>query len=412
MNSPAQFRPRYIRILLITGFLITGFVLNHFLFTKIIDAFRPSWHSTKITPDGRFKAEIWLDPMLSLMSKGRSSDGTIPVRVYLYEISTGKPLNTSKSGIVVNSDWYYINIDNLENWNNVHLPKSNDPNIQLIHAAIKEDISEVNKLLPNINSKFRTSHNRTAIHATVIGKNVQILKKLLQKNIDPNVKDIDGITALEIAIQNNSTEAVKLLLKYGANVNIYRNITNKYDNASQEKLTRIPLLDALEQNSNNSELAGILIANGAKVNVSNQFQITPLHLATRHGNIIIIDRLLKKGADINARDALGNTPLFEATNRRGNSFKTSKLLIDRGAKVNIANRAGQTPLMLAASLPDEENSNSEQRYTIQKLRIGLIQLFIDNGADVNSKDKDGKTAIDLAANLETREYLKQQLNRR
>jgi ankyrin repeat protein len=238
---------------------------------------------------------------------------------------------------------------------------------------------------------------------------LQILKKLLQKNIDPNVKDIDGITALELAIQNNSIEAVKLLLKYGANVNSYR---KKYDNTIQGQVTIIPLLSALEQ-IYNPELAGILIANGAKVNVSNQFQVTPLHLAAGNGNIIIIDRLLNKGADINALDALGNTPLFRATtNRRGNSFETNKFLIDRGAKVNIANRAGQTPLMLAASLPDEENSNSEQRYTIQKLRIGLIQLFIDNDADVNSKDKDGKTAIDLAANLETREYLKQQLNRR
>lgn len=390
--------------------MITGFVLNHFIFTKIIDAFRPSLHSTKITPDGRFKAEIWRDPMLSLMPKGTSSDGTIPVRVYLYEISTNKPLSASKSGIVVYSEWFYVNIDNLENWNNVHLPKSNDPNIELIHAAIKEDISEVNKLLPNINPQFRTSHNRTAIHAAVIGKNLQILGKLLQKHIDPNVKDVDGITALEIAIQNNSIEAVKLLLKYGANVNIYREITNKYDNGSQEKWTRTPLLYALEQNYN-AELAGILIANAAKVNVSGQFKITPLHLATRYGNTIIIDRLLDKGADINVRDVLGNTPLFGAINRRSNSFNTTKLLIDRGAKVNIANKAGQTPLMLAASLPDEENSNSEQRYTIQKLRIDLIQLFIDNGADVNSKDKDGKTAIDLSANLETREYLKQ-LNRR
>lgn len=137
-----------------------------------------------------------------------------------------------------------------------------------------------------------------------MGNNLQILKKLLHKNIDPNVKDIDGITALEIAIQNNSIEAVKLLLKYGANVNIYRTIIKKYDNASQEKLTIIPLLYALEQN-NNSELVGILIANGAKVNVSNEFQITPLHLATSYGNTIIIDRLLNKGADINARNALG-----------------------------------------------------------------------------------------------------------
>jgi ankyrin repeat protein len=202
-----------------------------------------------------------------------------------------------------------------------------------------------------------------------------------------------------------------LLLKYGADVNTSIKITNKYDNDSQEKWTTTPLLYALEQN-NNPELVGVLIANGAKVNVSNQFQITPLHIAAGYGDIIIIDRLLNKGASINAQDVKGNTPLFGAiTNPRSNSFKATKFLIERGAKVHIANKARQTPLILAASLPDEKNSNSEQRYTIQKLRMDLIKLLINNGADVNFKDRDGKTAIDLSSNSETREYLKQ-LNQR
>jgi ankyrin repeat protein len=376
MNLPTRFCSKCIRVLLISGFLLTAFALLYFLSTQIISASRPSLYSTKITPDGRFKAEIWLDPMLTFMPKGTESDGLKPVRVYLYEVSTGKQLNTSKSGIVTNSEHFDVNIGNLENWNGVQLAKSQDPNIQLIHAAIKGDVSEFNKLLPKITPQFRTSHNRTAIHAAVMGKNLQILEKLLQKNIDTNVHDTDGITALEIATEMGDIEAVKLLLKYGANVNISREISQKFNDSSQETWTVTPLLSVLE-NLDNTELAGILIANGAKVNVRGRFQITPLHLTTKYGNIIIIDRLLKKGADINAQDEFGNTPLFEAiTNQRGNSFKTSKLLIERGAKVNIANKAGQTPLMLAASLSDEENSNSEQRQTTQKLRLDLIQLLI------------------------------------
>src|SRR5215470_13043911 len=63
--------------------------------------------------------------------------------------------------------------------------------------------------------------------------------------------------------------------------------------------------------------------------------------AIRNANAQAVRKLLDNGADVNARDAEGNTPLILA------SFYASpeciELLIDQSADVNAANKAGATP---------------------------------------------------------------------
>src|SRR5262249_50210225 len=69
--------------------------------------------------------------------------------------------------------------------------------------------------------------------------------------------------------------------------------------------------------------------------------------AIRNGDVRVVRKLLDNGADVNARDAEGNTPLILA------SFYASpeclELLIEKGADVNSANKAGATPLIRAAT---------------------------------------------------------------
>ena len=69
--------------------------------------------------------------------------------------------------------------------------------------------------------------------------------------------------------------------------------------------------------------------------------------AIRNADAQAVRKLLENGADVNARDAEGNTPLILA------SFYASPeclaLLIENGADVNAANKAGATPLIRAAT---------------------------------------------------------------
>ena len=105
----------------------------------------------------------------------------------------------------------------------------------------------------------------------------------------------------------------------------------------------------------------------------------PLVLACYSDRYAISKILLEKGADVEARDGMGNTALM------GVAFKglleMAKLLIDEfGADVNAQNKAGGTPLTFAATFGQYE----------------MVELLLHHGAEPSLSDQDGHTALTLA----------------
>src|SRR5262245_54108376 len=99
--------------------------------------------------------------------------------------------------------------------------------------------------------------------------------------------------------------------------------------------------------------------------------------AIRNADVRVVRQLFDNGADVNARDAEGNTPLILA------SFYASpecvELLIEKGADVNAANKAGATPLIRAAT--DYEKT----------------RLLVAGGANIQVRTALGNTPLILAA---------------
>jgi hypothetical protein len=93
------------------------------------------------------------------------------------------------------------------------------------------------------------------------------------------------------------------------------------------------------------ELVRWLVANGADINVADVYNKTPLHqnAMRRNGNVAVF---LEVGANIEAKDKNGNTPLHMAAGSAFNS-KTVQLLVLKGADVNSKNDQGETPLFFA-----------------------------------------------------------------
>ena len=116
-----------------------------------------------------------------------------------------------------------------------------------------------------------------------------------------------------------------------------------------------------------------LIDKGADVNAKNRRGSTPLHWAIHDEAKARL--LLAKGANVNARQAQGRTPLFLAA-MLGDGVPTLRLLLSKGADPNLAAVNGQTPLMMAA-----------------RGAVEATQLLIEKGADVNAKDGAGETAL-------------------
>ncbi len=99
--------------------------------------------------------------------------------------------------------------------------------------------------------------------------------------------------------------------------------------------------------------------------------------AVSDGDAAKVRELVRQGADVNAADKDGETPLMEADN-----FEVSDFLIKKGAKVNAVNpQCGCTALM----------------YMSEYGKAGIAGLLLDHGAQVNAANKSGVTSLMHAA---------------
>jgi ankyrin repeat protein len=98
-------------------------------------------------------------------------------------------------------------------------------------------------------------------------------------------------------------------------------------------------------------------------------------------NTEVVRALIKAGADVNAKDNDGFTPLIWGAAKNGKGAEIVAVLIQAGADIHAKDNNGSTPLMWAAGCKNTEAVNT------------LIQA----GADVNVKNGDGETALMWAA---------------
>ena len=106
-----------------------------------------------------------------------------------------------------------------------------------------------------------------------------------------------------------------------------------------------------------------LIDSGADASAPHrEYLDTPLHWAAYHSRADMMRELLRRGADIEARDFLSRTPLNRAAPLQADLVH---VLIEHGADVNAKTKSGWTPLQSALA--------SNEKAT--------VKLLLDAGAD-------------------------------
>jgi ankyrin repeat protein len=134
-----------------------------------------------------------------------------------------------------------------------------------------------------------------------------------------------------------------------------------------------------------------LIQKGADVSIKAQGGLQPIHAAVgSYGSLEMVDYLLESGANIDAEDDEGRTPIFYAV--VDYNMEAISHLGEKGANVNHRDHAGMTPA----------------HYAVQDEWDGIEMLTILNsfGLLANVKDNSDKTPEDYAASEEIKEFLK------
>jgi ankyrin repeat protein len=148
----------------------------------------------------------------------------------------------------------------------------------------------------------------------------------------------------------------------------------------QEKLQE-KLLTAADS-TKNADLVEKLLQQGADVNATDSFGLTPLmRAALFNSNEKVIKVLVKAGADIFAREPQYKSTALQLAANHNSSAKVIEALVEAGSDIHDVNYLGETALVMAV------NSGNDTK---------VISALIRAGSDVNSRDYQDRSALDYA----------------
>ena len=187
--------------------------------------------------------------------------------------------------------------------------------------------------------------------------NESIVNILLENDANVDTIDSEGRSALRAAVFSGHENVVKLLVKYGADGELYL-----------EKLFRC--------------IFASLFLN--KVNKSDAEKRSILHVAIYMGHAALVNYLAANGACVKYRDMLGRgmlaTSIFSRSPNPKHQIEIIKSLLKHGAPLDQVDNEGQTPLILATQLG----------------HVHIVDLLIQSGADMDAIDHRFYTAIAYA----------------
>jgi len=152
--------------------------------------------------------------------------------------------------------------------------------------------------------------------------------------------------------------------------------------------------------------AQLLVQYGAACRARNRRGAEPLHYAADanrwqpSAQKEVIEYLLAVGADPNALDKSGVSPLHRAIRTRGS--EAVRALLAGGARVGLRNGSGSTPLHLAVQDTGKGGAGSARARSEQ---VKIIAILLEAGARVRDKDAKGQSVLEKASNESIRALL-------
>ncbi len=264
-----------------------------------------------------------------------------------------------------------------------------------LHWAVRnDDVDLVDRLIrAGANVKAANRYGITPLYLACVNGNGGVIERLLKAGADANAVSTEGETALMTASRTGNVDAVKALLAHGAEVN-----------AKESWHGETALMWAVSEK--HAAVVRELIAMGADVNArstANKWErqnsaeprekwlplgsLSALEFAARDGCVACIPVLVDAGADINAVDQDGITPLLSAI--INGHYDAAGVLLEKGANPNIADRTGRSPLYSAVDFHTMPASNrpSPKEIDNELTSLDVATRLLAKGANVNAQLK-------------------------
>ncbi|MGA2142634.1 MAG: ankyrin repeat domain-containing protein [Brevinematales bacterium] len=202
----------------------------------------------------------------------------------------------------------------------------------LFDAAVSGDTAFIKAYKGDINQGLNANGSTALMIAAFYGK-TEAVKLLIASGADVNIADINGDTALISAAYYGKTEAVSELIGAKALVNV------------SDKNGDTALI--LAAYAGQADAVKALLDAGANVNAADKNGDTALMLSSYNGNTGIAGELISHKAVINSANKDGDTALFFAGDN--GKIETVKALLDADADTRIMDNAGNTAMTAAAA---------------------------------------------------------------
>ncbi|KAF2111819.1 ankyrin repeat-containing domain protein [Lophiotrema nucula] len=234
-----------------------------------------------------------------------------------------------------------------------------------LQAAEAGDIPVLKAFLESgrINVNFMLDDKETALHWCARSDNSGIVDALVEHGADPEIPDRTwGMTPLASAIYSNSNGVVQRLLDNGAQ-------TEAPDRNGMFLLMKAGI-------NRNMSIVNMLLEKGAQVDAKGGPNMeTALLAAVKVGNEHIVKGLIANGANVHADDNESWVALNWAV--KAGMENVVKLLVSKSAKLGVTDQQGRTAMMWAAGAGKED----------------IVNVLIARGAKVDAEDDEGRVAL-------------------
>jgi ankyrin repeat protein len=238
-----------------------------------------------------------------------------------------------------------------------------------------------------------TANGQTPLHVV---RRHEIASWLLAEGADVAAVDDQGELPLHKASSLRNLELVSLYLEAGSPIDVRNN------------LGWTPFMQ-----SPSASVSKMLFDHGADIHAATKQGITAFQHAVQSCNLELVSFLLANGADVQARAVrqewlcvsseqttaiiADNTPLHLAIASYqgvldGNTLGVVTALLDHGANIEARDGTGKTPLLLAISR-DYSYSSPTRTWTHNEK---VVNCLLERGADPHVVDDSGKNAVQLA----------------